>query len=163
MIIVDAGQISALVSASQFALTIVLTVGSVTWTISRIVTKHRASIARDLAEQRQAVTKEITALRDTVNSRVAELTQTMADHEMDDERRFSQVDHKIDAAGDLIRNEFGETAKAIREHVSGIAAAISDGRLATERLVQAKHDNLDARIRALEIEQARGSGRRRET
>lgn len=139
-----AADISALIAAVSLALTVVLTVGSVTWTLSRMLSKHRAGIAKDIG-----------ALRETVNSRVAELTQTMADHETDDERRFGQVRHDIDAAGDLIRHEFGETASAIREHLRGIEKEMGERRLETERLIQERHSEMDKRVRDLEIGAAR--------
>jgi len=116
---------------------------------------------------------EVEKVRDTINKRVEELTHTMAEHEIDDERRFAQVARDIDASGDKLSREMGETIKALREYVHQIELAIKDGIIKFgEQLAETRHTvygrldqqheihdetekELEKRLRELEISSAR--------
>ena len=103
-------------------------------------------ITRMMASHRRAMNDKIDGLRDTLNKRVEELTFTMAQHELDDERRFGEVRSDIDTAGDTIRREFGETAVAIREHVHQLELKHGEQRLDVEKTIQETRHTLYGRL-----------------
>lgn len=85
------------------------------------------AFTKGMEKIKDTIRAEIKKVEETINKRVEELAHIMADHELDDERRFSQVARDIDAAGDSIRKELGETIRALKEHVHLIQLTIKDG------------------------------------
>lgn len=95
---------------------------------------------------RKSINDRIDMLQISLNKRVEELMHTMADHELDDERRFGEVRSEIDSAGDAIRRDLGETAAAIREHVHQMQLTSKDNILQFEQKLSETRHTLYGRI-----------------
>lgn len=101
---------------------------------------------------RKAINSRIDDLQSTLNRRVEELTHTMAQHELDDERRFGEIRESIDTSGDTVRREFGETAAALREHMHQMEIKDGERRLEVERELQNTRHTLYGRIDTAVVE-----------
>lgn len=115
------------------ALTAFGTIAGVLIPIVAMLIAHRRSTSEKIDSAIASINEKIEGVRETVNKRTEELSQSIAAHELEDERRFGEVRSDIDATGDTVRREFGETAAAIREHMHKIELTNGEIRLEIER------------------------------
>lgn len=128
------------------ALTAFGTIAGVLIPIVAMLVAHRRATSEKIETAIASINKKIEGVHETVNRRTEELSQTMAAHELEDERRFGEVRSDIDATGDTVRREFGETAAAIREHMHKLELTNGEIRLEVEQKLSETRHQLYGRI-----------------